>query len=400
VGDTQLPAFAAEQQRAGLLDFWAVNEQVISRAADSPMEDALRQPECASLVHARAADLLVEQSRRSLALVRQAIADGNWQPYVDHTRALGVHLVKLGARFSTWYTVIRVFQRRVIPALVEAYAATPARLTAALTAMTGFADFSTALIAEQYAEMSEQDLVAHKQMEAMLEHRTHQLEDTNRDLEAFSYSVAHDLRAPLRAMNGFAQILLEDYPSRLEPEAVAYLKKIQGNAMRMGSLIDALLALSRLSRSTLELQPVDLTEVARAVVAQLAAAEPLRVVAVTIEPGLKAMADARLVRTALDNLIGNAWKFTSKVAAPQIAVGSTDGQTFFVRDNGAGFDMNHAGKLFAPFERLHASTEFPGSGIGLATVQRIVHRHRGRIWAKAQINAGATFFFTLAPVTL
>jgi light-regulated signal transduction histidine kinase (bacteriophytochrome) len=165
----------------------------------------------------------------------------------------------------------------------------------------------------------------------------------------------------------------------------------------MGSLIDALLGLSRLSRSQLQLQPVDLTALARAVVAQLVVSDPSRVVDVTVDAGLHAIADTRLMRVVFDNLIGNAWKFTRKQPEPRITVGCTDGRTFFVRDNGAGFDMGHAGKLFTPFERMHTTSEFPGTGIGLATVQRIIHRHRGRIWVKAQPNAGATFFFTLAP---
>jgi signal transduction histidine kinase len=396
VGDPQTPAFAVEQ-REGLIDFWTVYEQLAERLPESPMEAALHQPETAPFLQADLGEILIEQTKRSRLLVRQAIADGDWQPYINNARELGARFLAVGASFSTWYAVVRVFHARVMPALVDAYVAQPARLKRALAAMAGFVDFSTCLIAEQYAELNEYDLTVHKKIEATLEHRTHQLEDSNRDLEAFSYSVAHDLRAPLRAMNGFAQILLEDYPTHLEPEAVGYLQKIQANAMRMGSLIDALLGLSRLSRSQLQLQPVDLTALARAVVAQLVVSEPSRVVDVTVDAGLHAIADTRLMRVVFDNLIGNAWKFTRKQPEPRITIGSTEGRTFFVRDNGAGFDMGHAGKLFTPFERMHTTSEFPGTGIGLATVQRIIHRHRGRIWVKAQPNAGATFFFTLAP---
>jgi light-regulated signal transduction histidine kinase (bacteriophytochrome) len=257
-------------------------------------------------------------------------------------------------------------------------------------------ELSLAVIAEPY-EVMQRELVAHERVASALAARTQELEDSNRALEAFSYSVAHDLRAPLRAMNGFAQILLEDHAPGLEPEAVAYLRKIENNANRMGVLIDALLGLARLSRSTLQLQPVDLSALARAVVAQLVAAEPSRAVDVSIDAGLIATADGRLVRSVLDNLIGNAWKFTARSVAPKIAVGSTDGSTFFVRDNGIGFDMVHASKLFAPFERMHTVDEFPGTGIGLAIVQRIVHRHGGRISVDARRDAGATFFFTLGP---
>ncbi|MBK7861265.1 MAG: PAS domain S-box protein [Archangiaceae bacterium] len=220
----------------------------------------------------------------------------------------------------------------------------------------------------------------------------------NRELESFSYSVAHDLRAPLRGMNGFAQILLDDYGDKLDAAGRDCLDEIHRSALRMAALIDALLSLARTSRSELNPTPTDLSAMARSVVEQLATAEPMRKVEVTIAEGLSACVDPSLCRTLLDNLLGNAWKFSSKNPAPRVQVGSTtiDGrEAFFVRDNGAGFDMTYAGRLFAPFQRLHTVTEFPGTGIGLATAQRIVHRHSGRIWAEAEVDRGATFFFTL-----
>jgi len=220
----------------------------------------------------------------------------------------------------------------------------------------------------------------------------------NRELESFSYSVAHDLRAPLRGMNGFAHILLEEYKDKLDPTGQDCLHEINKNAIRMAGLIDALLSLARVTRSELGPQRTDLTAVARTVANQLAAGEPQRQVEVVIEEGLIACVDPQLGRNLLDNLLGNAWKFTSKASPARIEVGSTEKEglpTFFVRDNGAGFDMAHAGRLFTPFQRLHTVTEFPGTGIGLATAQRIVHRHGGRIWAEGIVNRGATFYFTL-----
>jgi len=241
------------------------------------------------------------------------------------------------------------------------------------------------------------DISERKRIAATLAQRTRQLEDANRELEAFSYSVAHDLRAPLRGTGGLTQILLEDHADTLDPQAVGFLTRIRANVIRMAGLIDALLELSQASRGELELEPVDLSAVARSVLHQLVAAEPDRAVAIDVTSGMRVTADARLVRTVLENLLGNAWKFTARTAEPQIAVGTRDGRTFFVRDNGAGFNPAAAAKLFSPFERLHSADQFPGTGIGLATVQRIVHRHGGRIWADAQIEAGATFYFTLAP---
>jgi PAS domain S-box-containing protein len=219
----------------------------------------------------------------------------------------------------------------------------------------------------------------------------------NRELEAFSYSVAHDLRAPLRGMNGFAQLLLDACSDRLEPEHQDWLVEILSNARRMGALIDALLLLSRVTRIELRREPVDLSAIARASAAQLAASDPQRGVTVVIGPGLEADADPQLARTVVDNLIGNAWKFTGRTADARIEVGELaddERRAFYVRDNGCGFDMAFANKLFHPFQRLHTVSEYPGTGIGLASVHRIVQRHGGAIWAEGRIDGGATFYFT------
>jgi PAS domain S-box-containing protein len=219
----------------------------------------------------------------------------------------------------------------------------------------------------------------------------------DRELEAFSYSVAHDLRAPLRGMNGFAQLVLDGYADRLDPEARDWLGEILANARRMGGLIDALLSLSRVARIEPKRAWTDLSAIARASAAQLAAATPDHAVEIVVADDLYADADPQLARTILDHLLANSWKFTTKVTSPRIDVGVTDQddlRAFFVRDNGAGFDMAFAEKLFVPFQRLHTTSEFAGTGIGLASVQRIVQRHGGEIWAEGQIDAGATFYFT------
>ena len=223
-------------------------------------------------------------------------------------------------------------------------------------------------------------------------------EAANQELEAFSYSVAHDLRAPLRGVDGFSQALLEDYADKLDDEGRQYLNYLRESAQRMGRLIDDLLALSRVTRAELVREPVDLTGLAESVAAQLQRTEPDRRVEMAIEAGIAVEGDARLLRIALENLLGNAWKFTAKRAEPRIEVGATfeDGnRTYFVRDNGAGFDMAYASKLFGVFQRLHSTAEFEGTGIGLATVQRIISRHGGRIWATGEVDRGATFCFTL-----
>lgn len=225
-----------------------------------------------------------------------------------------------------------------------------------------------------------------------------ELERKNKELESFSYSVSHDLRAPLRSIDGFSQALLEDCGDRLDDKGRDYLGRVRAAAQRMGVLIDDMLELSSVGRAELRRGPTDLSELARVVMADLRRREPEREVDVRIEEGLECNVDARLVRIALDNLLGNAWKFTSKVSCAEIVVGSErrDPETiFFVRDNGAGFDANYAEKLFQPFQRLHREAEFPGTGIGLATVHRIVERHGGRVWAEGLVGRGATVFFTL-----
>ncbi|MEI6107299.1 MAG: GAF domain-containing protein, partial [Opitutae bacterium] len=245
------------------------------------------------------------------------------------------------------------------------------------------------------------------ELEQRVAARTAQLALANRELEAFSHSVSHDLRAPLRSIDGFSRIILEDYAAKLDEEGRDNLARIRAATQRMGHLIDDMLKLSRVSRSELRWEPVDLAAIAREVVADLRQREPARAGDVIVADGLVASGDAHLLRIVLENLLGNAWKFTGKCAAPRIEMGVMAGDklstlnpqpstpTFFIRDNGAGFDPTYAGKLFGAFQRLHSNADFPGSGIGLATVQRVIHRHGGRIWAEARVGQGATFYFTL-----
>jgi PAS domain S-box-containing protein len=222
------------------------------------------------------------------------------------------------------------------------------------------------------------------------------LNAVNNELEAFSYSMSHDLRAPLRAIDGFSQALLEDFGDDLPEAGKDYLYRVRRATQRMGTLIDDLLALARVTRSDVHLETVDLSAMATDIVASLRERDPARTVAVDIEPGVTMQADARLMRLALENLFDNAWKFTSKEDMPRIGFGrmASDGaDVCVIRDNGAGFDMAYADKLFGAFQRLHDQGQFPGSGIGLATVQRIVTKHGGTIWAESEPGKGATFCF-------
>jgi PAS domain S-box-containing protein len=239
------------------------------------------------------------------------------------------------------------------------------------------------------------------ELERRVATRTAELETANHELAAFSYSVSHDLRSPLRGIDGWSQALLEDYAPRLDERGREYLRTVRAEAQRMGQLIDDLLRLSRVTRAEMEREAVDLSELARGLAEELRRGEPARVVEMVIAPGTTAVGDPKLLRIALQNLLANAWKFTAKQAQARIEFGAAprEGQlVFFVRDDGAGFDMRFARKLFGPFQRLHKASEFPGTGVGLATVQRIIHRHGGRIWAEAAVDQGATFYFTLPPL--
>jgi signal transduction histidine kinase len=245
---------------------------------------------------------------------------------------------------------------------------------------------------KRYRELAES-------LEDQVEARTRELQQLNQELTAFSYSVSHDLRAPLRSIDGFSQIVIEDYADKLDDNGRRMLERIRGAAQRMGHLIQSLLDLARVTRQEIDRQSVSISDLAAGAIHHLEALSPERKVDVSIAPGLMAEGDQHLLRVVMDNLLANAWKFTSKTESPRIEVGRVEVEgkpAFFVRDNGAGFDSEHADKLFRPFQRLHSESEFEGTGIGLATVQRIVNRHGGRVWAEGKPGRGATFFFALS----
>lgn len=257
---------------------------------------------------------------------------------------------------------------------------------------------ATAALLESQKEVQR----ANAALEQRVEERTRQLESTNKELESFGYAVSHDLRAPLRSLSGFSQILLETAPPELDDRAKHYLSRIRDASERMSGLIEDLLGLSRIGRAEIVVRPVSLSQICMDAATALREANPQRTVETEIQSGLNVTADPRLLRIAMEHLLGNGWKFTAPVEQARITVGaqtSDEGLVYFVRDNGVGFDMAYAGKLFAPFQRLHAASQFSGSGIGLVIVQRIFARHGGRIWAEAAPDEGATFYFTLPAAT-
>jgi len=237
-----------------------------------------------------------------------------------------------------------------------------------------------------------------RNLNAQLVQRSAQLEASNKELEAFSYSVSHDLRAPLRGIDGFSQAVLEDYEEKLDESGRSYLNRVRAASQRMSQLIDAMLNLARLTRAEIHSKTFDMSAIVHGILEDLQKMEPEREVECVVANNLLATADPQLIRAVLENLLGNAWKFTRKQPNPRIEFGHGQykGQAaYFVKDNGAGFDMTYAHKLFGTFQRLHAYTEFPGVGVGLATVHRIIQRHGGQIWAEGTVDEGATFHFTL-----
>ena len=258
------------------------------------------------------------------------------------------------------------------------------------------------LLAELRAEIVERQQAEQRvhELNQGLRQAIIELKAVNKELEAFSYSVSHDLRAPLRSIDGFSLALLEDCQDQLNAIGQDYLRRIRAATQRMGQSIDDLLTLSRVTRSDLRLESVDLSQVADRICTELQQSQPERQVEFAIQTGLSTRGDVHLLHLMLENLLNNAWKFTSKHPQARIELGiihqDSGIEIYFVRDDGAGFDMAYSEKLFSPFQRLHGMQEFPGNGIGLATVQRIVHRHGGRVWAQASVEQGATFYFTLA----
>lgn len=270
-----------------------------------------------------------------------------------------------------------------------------------------YRDITDKRMAEEALKESQEQLQQlNAELEQRVAERTEQLHMMNEELEAFTYSVSHDLRAPLRALTGFSDLLLTDQSTNINEESKHFLDRIQQSAMQMNQLIDALLDLSRITRKELVVQPVDLSSLAHEIVAELQSQDPERRVETNIADHLLVMGDLHLLRIVMQNLLSNAWKYSSVRSVAIIEVGVVaappnedadllESPIYFVRDNGVGFDMTYADKLFAPFQRLHNMKDFPGTGIGLATVQRIILRHGGRIWAEANVNQGATFYFKL-----
>jgi predicted ATPase/signal transduction histidine kinase len=341
---------------------------------------------------ARLAEAPEAHPNLDVALVRLVLRTGETVALGEGPTVRGVPPSPSRALSVVCVPIVR--QGRVVAALYAENDLTPGAFPPARIAVTE-ALAAQAAISLELATLYERLRVTNAELERRVEERTRDLAAANAELSAFSYSVSHDLRAPLRAIHGFASLLSTQHGENLPPDGVALLARLRAAATRMSALIDDLLHLSRVTRAELAPAQLDLTGMAQEILDALRAADPTRVVEVQIQADLSARADARLLRVALENLLGNAWKYSRTRTPARIEVGATEAGAFFVRDNGAGFDPAYAARLFQPFQRLHSDREFEGTGVGLATAARVIQRHGGRIWAEGAVDRGATFFFTL-----
>jgi len=303
----------------------------------------------------------------------------------------------LGRQWGLRFSTSAVFEQESASWLVRWIFASGILVTILLTAVSYTQVSANRSLSERTSELAKRETQVtqlNENLEELVHDRTTELRASNLELEAFCYSVSHDLRAPLRSVDGFSKSLLEDYGDKFDDQAIDYINRVRNASRRMDELISALLNLSRITRLDIVKQPIDISQVAQDAIDDAMEAHTGVKFSITVEPGLHTEGDPKLIRVVLDNLIGNAIKFSSASASPAIQIGAKDG-AFFVRDNGVGFNPAYADKLFVAFERLHNQSEFPGSGIGLATVQRIVQRHGGEVWAESEPGKGATFYFTL-----
>jgi two-component system sensor histidine kinase/response regulator len=366
--------------------------------------------------------LLIEDNPADSRLIREALSDSRPQHFIEHRPDLAAGLRRLVERGIDCVLLdLTLPDSRGLDTFRAVHAAAPQVATIILSAcendelalsavQSGAQDYlpkgelTPGLLARSIRYALERKraqteiLSLNTELESRVRERTRELALVNQELEAFGYSVAHDLRRPLRAIDGFAAVLHESCAEKLDPQERHYFDRIRRACRHMEQLIDALLAIARLTHQEMRHERVDMTYLAEEIVQELRRREPTRIVQVVIDEGMTANGDPFLLRAALENLIGNAWKFTRRRDDALIEVGAVtadNGRMFFVRDNGAGFDMAYASKLFKPFERLHLTNEFEGLGVGLSAVERIVRRHGGHVWAEAATDQGATFYFAL-----
>ena len=387
----------SQMEKQNILAYYTVYEKYADDFTEKATEDLKDHPVFGKLIRDIPKDVSETRNKLSQELQKDAIINANWQPYIEYQIEQGVSYAKMGLDFKSWYEIIALLRNYLTPYLHQEYGSGTEFLSA-LNGMNCFLDIAMGIIGEAYMQEKKEIIKKlNQELEQKVIDRTAQLEAVNRELEAFTYSVSHDLRAPLRAINGYAEILNEDYGSQLDEEGKRIMVNINYNATKMGTLIDDLLTFSRLGRKQIQKTEVDMNELTKDVLIEMNKFIPHNA-EIKIGKLHNLKADYGLLHQVLFNLISNAIKYSSKKKNPVVEISSQEknGEIIFsVKDNGAGFNMKYLDKLFGVFQRLHSQEEFDGIGVGLAIVQRIITKHEGRIWAEGKVNEGATFNFSL-----
>jgi signal transduction histidine kinase len=337
-------------------------------------------------------ELREAQEKRSQELQRAAIFDNNWDAYIEDLIMQGRTYARLNVKYSDWYELVNLYKIAVLPHVKADFSGSFSKGLEFLEGLSILTDFAMYVIAEAYFQEKNSEL------EQKVKDRTYSLDLINKELESFSYSVSHDLRAPIRAISGYTKILEEDYSEKLDEEGIKVIRSIKNSARRMGELIDDLLALSRLGRKRVAMSDLNMNAMVRSVLEETIDSARLQRAELNIGDLAPAQGDASLVKQVWTNLISNAFKYSGGQPRIRISIGCYERDNelvYFIKDNGVGFDMAYYDVLFGVFQRLHSQEEFEGTGIGLAIVQKIVHRHMGKVWAEAKPNEGACFSFSL-----
>ena len=391
-----IPALSIKEKQ-DILGYFAVYDKYADAFSEKATEDLKDHPVFGKLIREIPKEISDARNKLSKDLQKDAIINNNWFPYIEYQIEQGITYAKMGLDFKSWYEVIAIVRTYFSPWLLQEYGNGPEFLSA-LNGMNCFMDIAMGIIGEAYMQEKKEIIkMLNKELEQKVIERTAQLESVNKELEAFTYSVSHDLRAPLRAVNGYAQMLYEDYGKELDEEAKRIIEALSNNAIKMGTLIDELLEFSRLGRKELQKKEINFEELTKTVLMELND---------SINPSIKinigklhnAKGDYSLIKQVMLNLISNAIKFSSKKEKPVIEIFSEKKNNqiiYSIKDNGAGFNMKYYDKLFQVFQRLHKQSEFDGVGVGLAIVQRIVSKHAGEVWAEGKENEGAQFNFSI-----
>lgn len=394
----------SKKEKSEMISYFLVSLKYKNELTEEAMAELKVHPVFGKLIESIPKEIAEANRKRSEELQKDAIMNDNWEPYVQYQMEQGVIYAKMGLDFKSWYEVVAMFRKYLLPYLKKEFGKSD-EFVAALNGMNNFIDIGMRIIGEAYIKEKEEIIQGEQkkiqqmndELEQKVIERTEQLESVNKELEAFSYSVSHDLRAPLRAISGYAEILKEDFGNLLNSEGMRILGNIDYYVTNMGKLIDELLAFSRLGRKDIQKSKVDMNELTSGVLLEIDKSIQHKA-QIQIDHLPQVNADYGLIHQVMFNLISNAIKYSSKKENPIIevsAVDKNDDFIFIVKDNGAGFDMKYSDKLFGVFQRLHSPDEFEGSGVGLAIVHRLVSKHEGRIWAEGKVNEGATFYFSL-----